>query len=74
MRQAGYPREVLAVAPKFAKPDSAAAARIQRENARSRQVSLASLAHPACGRAPSDYPETAGSQVPLARPGYSTVK
>ncbi len=46
VRQAGYPREVLAVAPKFAKPDSAAAARIQRENARSRQVSLASRNHP----------------------------
>jgi murein DD-endopeptidase MepM/ murein hydrolase activator NlpD len=45
VRQAGYPREVLAVAPKFAKPDSAAAARIQRENARSRQVSLASRDH-----------------------------
>jgi len=45
VRQGGYPREVLAVAPKFAKPDSAAAARIQRENARSRQVSLASRDH-----------------------------
>jgi murein DD-endopeptidase MepM/ murein hydrolase activator NlpD len=45
VRQAGYPREVLAVAPKFAKPDSAAAARIRRENARSRQVSLASRGH-----------------------------
>ncbi|HEV8177216.1 MAG TPA: M23 family metallopeptidase [Gemmatimonadales bacterium] len=42
VRQAGYPREVLAVAPKFAKPDSVAAARVRRENARSRQVSLAS--------------------------------
>jgi murein DD-endopeptidase MepM/ murein hydrolase activator NlpD len=46
VRQAGYPREVLAVAPKFAKPDSAAAARIRRENARSRQVALASRDHP----------------------------
>ena len=45
VRQADYPREVLAVAPKFAKPDSAAAARIQRDNARSRQVSLASRDH-----------------------------
>lgn len=46
VRQAGYPREVLAVAPKFAKPDSAAAARIRRENARSRLVSLASRNRP----------------------------
>jgi murein DD-endopeptidase MepM/ murein hydrolase activator NlpD len=46
VRQADYPREVLAVAPKFATPDKAAAARIKRENARSRQVSLASRLHP----------------------------
>lgn len=46
VRQAGYPREVLAVAPKFAKPDSAAAARVRRENARSRQISLASRNRP----------------------------
>ena len=43
VRQGGYPNEVLAVAPKFVKPDSAAAARIQSEIARSREVSRRSL-------------------------------
>lgn len=56
VRQAGYPREVLAVAPKFAKPDSAAAARVRRENARSRQVSLASRAHPRLWQGPFRLP------------------
>jgi murein DD-endopeptidase MepM/ murein hydrolase activator NlpD len=56
VRQAGYPREVLAVAPKFAKPDSAAAARIRRENARSRQVSLASRGHPRLWQGPFRLP------------------
>jgi hypothetical protein len=56
VRQAGYPREVLAVAPKFAKPDSAAAARIRRENARSRQVSLASRDHPRLWQGPFRLP------------------
>ena len=42
VRQAGYPRETIAVAPAFAKPNKVAAARIQRENARSRLVSRAS--------------------------------
>ncbi len=58
VRQAGYPREVLAVAPKFAKPDSVAAARIKRENARSRQVSLASRGHPRHWRGPFQPPRT----------------
>jgi murein DD-endopeptidase MepM/ murein hydrolase activator NlpD len=56
VRQAGYPREVLAVAPKFARPDSAAAARIRRENARSRQVSLASRDHPRRWQGPFQVP------------------
>jgi murein DD-endopeptidase MepM/ murein hydrolase activator NlpD len=56
VRQAGYPREVLAVAPKFAKPDSAAAARVRRENARSRQVSLASRDHPRWWQGPFRLP------------------
>ena len=56
VRQAGYPREVLAVAPKFAKPDSAAAARIRRENARSRQVSRASRGHPRLWQGPFQMP------------------
>ena len=42
----GYPRETISVAPGFAKPDHVAAARIQRENARSRQVSRASRERP----------------------------
>jgi murein DD-endopeptidase MepM/ murein hydrolase activator NlpD len=37
--RAGYPREQIAVAPAFVRPDSAAARRIQRELARSREVS-----------------------------------
>ncbi len=56
VRQAGYPREVLAVAPKFAKPDSAAAGRIRRENARSRQVSSASRDHPRLWQGPFQLP------------------
>jgi murein DD-endopeptidase MepM/ murein hydrolase activator NlpD len=56
VRQAGYPREVLAVAPKFARPDSAAAARIRRENARSRQVSLASRGRPRLWQGPFRLP------------------
>jgi peptidase M23-like protein len=43
IRRGGYPREVLAVAPAFVRPDSASAARIQTEIARSRQVSRESL-------------------------------
>jgi murein DD-endopeptidase MepM/ murein hydrolase activator NlpD len=39
VRRSGYPSEVLRVAPGFAKPDSAAAARIQSEIMKSRQVS-----------------------------------
>lgn len=58
VRQAGYPREVLAVAPKFAKPDSVAAARIKRENARSRQVSLTSGGRPRVWRGPFQLPRT----------------
>ncbi|HZA91222.1 MAG TPA: M23 family metallopeptidase [Gemmatimonadales bacterium] len=42
----GYPRETITVAPGLAKPNAAASARIQRENARSRQVSLASRDRP----------------------------
>lgn len=37
--RAGYPREQITVAPAFVRPDSAAAARIQKELARSRAVS-----------------------------------
>jgi murein DD-endopeptidase MepM/ murein hydrolase activator NlpD len=39
VRRSGYPSEVLRVAPGFVKPDSAAAARIQSEIMKSREVS-----------------------------------
>jgi murein DD-endopeptidase MepM/ murein hydrolase activator NlpD len=39
VRQSGYASEVLSVAPAFVKPDSAAAARIQSEIMKSREVS-----------------------------------
>ena len=42
VRQSNYSSEVLAVAPAFVKPDSIAAARIQSEIAKSREVSLRS--------------------------------
>lgn len=56
VRQTGYPREVLAVAPRFAKLDSAAAARVRRENARSRQISLVSRDHPRVWQGPFQLP------------------
>jgi murein DD-endopeptidase MepM/ murein hydrolase activator NlpD len=43
---AGYARETIMVAPAFAKPNPEAAARIRRENARSREVSRASRTRP----------------------------
>jgi murein DD-endopeptidase MepM/ murein hydrolase activator NlpD len=46
LRRSDYPNEVLAVAPGFVKPDSVAAARIQSEIARSREVSRASQERP----------------------------
>jgi murein DD-endopeptidase MepM/ murein hydrolase activator NlpD len=42
VRRAGYPNETLSVPPAYARPDSAASARIQSEIERSRQVSRAS--------------------------------
>jgi murein DD-endopeptidase MepM/ murein hydrolase activator NlpD len=53
---ANYPRETLTVAPAFAKPDSAAAARISRENARARQVSHASRDRPRLWHEPFQLP------------------
>jgi murein DD-endopeptidase MepM/ murein hydrolase activator NlpD len=46
VRQAGYTSEVLSVAPHYARPDSAAAARIQSEIARSREISRQSQERP----------------------------
>lgn len=54
-----YPRETIRVAPAFAKPNTAAAARIQRENARSRQVSLASRTRARLWGGPFRLPRTA---------------
>ena len=53
---AGYPRETISVAPAFAKPNAAAAARIQRENARSREVSRASRTTPRIWSGPFRLP------------------
>ena len=55
----GYPRETITVAPGFAKPNAAAAARIERENARSRQVSLASRDTPRLWTGPFQVPRAA---------------
>jgi murein DD-endopeptidase MepM/ murein hydrolase activator NlpD len=55
----GYPRETITVAPAFAKPNAAASARIQRENARSRQVSLASRDRPRIWNGPFQVPRVA---------------
>jgi peptidase M23-like protein len=46
VHRAGYPSEMLSVAPAYARPDSAAAARIQSEIARSREVSRRSQERP----------------------------
>jgi murein DD-endopeptidase MepM/ murein hydrolase activator NlpD len=46
VRQADYPREQIAVAPVFVRPDSAAAARIRRELVQSRRVSYRSQSTP----------------------------
>lgn len=56
VRRGGYPREVLAVAPAFVRPDSAAAARIQSEIAQSRQVSRESLSRPRIWQGPFRRP------------------
>ena len=58
VRQAGYPRETISVAPAFARPNKAAAARIQRENARSRQVSRASRDRPRLWEGPFRLPRS----------------
>jgi murein DD-endopeptidase MepM/ murein hydrolase activator NlpD len=50
--QGGYPRESLSVAPGYVKPDSVAAARIQVEIARSREVSRLSQLRPRLWREP----------------------
>ena len=56
---ANYPRETIRVAPALAKPNAAAAARIARENARSRAVSLASRSRPRLWTGPFQVPRVA---------------
>jgi murein DD-endopeptidase MepM/ murein hydrolase activator NlpD len=56
---AGYPRETITVAPGFAKPNAAAAARVRRENAQSRQVSLAARDSPRLWQGPFQVPRAA---------------
>jgi murein DD-endopeptidase MepM/ murein hydrolase activator NlpD len=56
VRRGGYPNEVLAVAPAFVRPDSAAAARIQSEVAKSREISRLSLQRPRLWRGPFRLP------------------
>ncbi|HEX7335894.1 MAG TPA: M23 family metallopeptidase [Gemmatimonadales bacterium] len=56
--RAGYPREQIAVAPAFVRPDSAAALRIQRELARSREVSRKAQETPRLWRGAFRLPRT----------------
>jgi murein DD-endopeptidase MepM/ murein hydrolase activator NlpD len=56
VRRAEYPSEVLSVAPGYVRPDSVAAARIQSEVARSRQVSRESQDRPRIWREPFRLP------------------
>jgi len=55
----GYPHETITVAPGFAKPNAVATARIQRENARSREVSVASRDRPRLWSGPFRVPRAA---------------
>jgi murein DD-endopeptidase MepM/ murein hydrolase activator NlpD len=59
VRRAGYPSEMLSVLPAYARPDSAAAARIQSEIARSRKVSRRSQDRPRIWRGPFRLPRRA---------------
>ena len=56
VKRGGYPNEVLAVAPAFVKPDSAAAARIQSEIAKSREISRQSQDRPRLWQGPFRVP------------------
>lgn len=56
IRRSGYPNETLSVPPAFARPDSAAAVRIQSEIARSRQVSRVSQEKPRIWRGSFQLP------------------
>lgn len=62
---ANYPRETITVAPAFARPNATAAARIERENARSRGVSVASRSRPRLWNGPFRPPRTARITSPF---------
>jgi murein DD-endopeptidase MepM/ murein hydrolase activator NlpD len=65
VRRGGYRSETLAVAPAFVRPDSAAAARIQSEIAKSRQVSRRSQERPRLWKAPFRLPRTSRITSPF---------
>jgi murein DD-endopeptidase MepM/ murein hydrolase activator NlpD len=65
VRRGGYRSEVLAVAPAFVRPDSAAAARIQSEIARSRQVSRQSQERPRMWKGPFRLPRSSRITSPF---------
>jgi murein DD-endopeptidase MepM/ murein hydrolase activator NlpD len=65
VRQAGYAREQLAVAPAFVRPDSAAAARIRSDIARSRQVSRLSQERPRLWKGPFLLPRSSRITSPF---------
>jgi murein DD-endopeptidase MepM/ murein hydrolase activator NlpD len=65
VRRSGYPSEVLRVAPGFVKPDSAAAARIQSEIMRSREVSRRSQARTRLWAGPFRLPRSSRITSPF---------
>jgi hypothetical protein len=65
VRQGGYSREVLAVAPAFIRPDRAAAARIRSDIARGRMVSRLSQERPRLWRGQFQLPRTSRITSPF---------
>ena len=65
VKPANYPRETITVAPAFAKPNATATARIERENARSREVSVASRSRPRLWDGSFRLPRTARITSPF---------
>ena len=65
VRKGGYPSEVLAVPPAFVRPDSASAARIRAELARSREVSRRSQERPRIWRGPFRVPRASRITSPF---------
>jgi hypothetical protein len=65
VRRSGYPSEVLKVAPGFVRPDSAAAARIQSEIMKSREVSRRSQARTRLWAGPFRLPRSSRITSPF---------